>query len=197
MALTLTRLTSAAPVTRKNRIWDLLLLTEPSQLPTPQLFSAAMTSFLSFPLPFPNLLCPLFWRRTFGEVATKLGAGTKFYHAERNRERSFSFLFHPAHSWWISGHYRLLLQSLCCSPVSTNIYTHATSISSLLQEDDGALLCGIYSTIYRDIYIYIYSTHWYGSKTKVPVPKLVHCSKVSGPLAISSLCWTFGPSHLV
>lgn len=174
-------------------------MTEPSQLPTPQLFSVITTSFLSFPLPFPNLLCPLFWRWTFGEVATKLGAGAKFYHAERNREPSFSFFSHPAHSWWISGHYRLLLQSLCCSPVSTNIYTHATSISSLLQEDDGSLLCGIYSTIYRDTYIQytlvLFLTN--GSKTKVPVPKRVHCSIVSGLLAIGSLCWTFGPSHLV
>lgn len=167
-------------------------MTEPSQLLAPPLFSAIMAFFLSFPFPFLHLLCsPLFWRWIFGEVATKLGTGTKFYRAERNRVFFFS---HPAHSWRISGHYRLLLQSLCYSPVSTNIYTHAISISSLLQEDDGALLCGIYSTISTDIYcryiqymlVLIFLNN--SSKTKVPVPKLARCSIVCGLLALSSPC---------
>lgn len=89
--------------------------------------TVVLNNGLSFYPPFINLFCPpLFWKQTFGKVATKLGAGTKFYLAERNRESSF--FFYPAHSWRILSHYRLLLQSLCYSPVSTNIYTHATSI---------------------------------------------------------------------
>lgn len=160
----MTRLTSAAPVTRKNRIWDLLLLTEPSQLQTPLLFSAITTSFLSFPLPFPNLLCPLFWRWTFGEVATKLGAGTKFYHAERNREPSSSFFFILP----TPGGFQAITAcscKVCVAVQSPQIFIPTQHRFQVSFRRMMVLYCVVSTGQY--IETYIYSTRWYYSSPTV------------------------------
>lgn len=107
---------------------------------------------------------PTFFFSSFGDFAspcslleTDLLARLQLNWARRPSrlaEGSRECFLHPAHSWWISGHYCLLLQSLCYRPVSTNIYAHATSISSLLLHNDDAAV--LYSTERH-----IYSTRWY------------------------------------